>query len=180
MKKMSIKNLALSGMFIALGLLLPFLTGQIPTIGNRLLPMHIPVLISGFVLGWPYGLMIGFIIPLLRSVIFGMPIMFPIAIAMAFELGAYGLITGLLSSLLPKKKVSTYFTLIISMIIGRGVWGIVSYFLFGLNGMPFTKEVFMAGAFINAIPGIIIQLILIPLIINRLNKSRRHYSGYYQ
>ena len=71
MKKQSVKLLTLSGLFLALGLLLPFLTGQIPNIGKMMLPMHIPVLLAGFVCGWPYGLVVGLICPLLRSVTFG-------------------------------------------------------------------------------------------------------------
>lgn len=168
--KNSSKKLVLSGLFLALGLILPFFTGQIPAIGNKLLPMHIPVLLCGFICGWQYGSAIGFVVPLFRSVIFGMPPMFPIAIAMAFELAAYGLLSGLLHRILPKNKVSIFISLISAMIGGRIVWGIVSYFLYGINGTQFTMEIFMAGAFINAIPGIIIQLILIPFIILTLER----------
>lgn len=172
METKSLKKLVLSGLFIALGLLLPFLTGQIPSIGSKLLPMHIPVLIAGYVCGWQYGLIIGFIIPLLRSILFGMPPMFPIAISMAFELAAYGLMTGLLYKLLPKKDINIFISLILAMISGRIVWGIVSYVLFGIGGTAFSVEMFMAGAFINAIPGIIIQLIIIPVIVRSLKKAR--------
>lgn len=76
-------------------LVLPFFTAQIPSIGSMLLPMHIPVLICGFVCGGPYGLLVGAIVPLLRSVMFGMPPML-VAIPMAFELAAYGFMTGFL------------------------------------------------------------------------------------
>jgi thiamine transporter ThiT len=172
MKKVTVRNMVLAGLFIAMGLVLPFFTAQVPSIGKKLLPMHIPVLISGFVCGWPYGLLIGFIVPILRSVFFGMPIMFPTAIAMSFELAVYGCMTGLMYELLPKKNISIYLSLIISMLSGRVAWGIASMFLFGLNGTPFTWEVFMAGAFINAIPGIVIQLIIIPAIIVGLERSK--------
>lgn len=133
--------------------------------------MHIPVLIAGFVLGGKYGLAIGFILPLLRSLIFTMPPMFPIAIAMAFELGIYGLVTGLLFNKLSKNTVNIYISLVIAMIVGRLVWGAVSYFLFALNNTGFTWQMFMAGAFFNASIGIIIQLIIIPLIVTALFKS---------
>lgn len=172
MKRISIKNLVLSGLFIALGLVLPFFTAQIPSVGSRLLPMHIPVLISGFVCGWPLGLVVGFVTPLLRSLIFGMPPMFPTAIAMAFELGTYGLMAGLLYDLLPKKNSSTYISLILSMIVGRIIWGIASMFLLSLNGKAFTWQMFIAGSLVNAIPGIILQIILIPIVINNLKKAR--------
>jgi len=171
MKKLSTKNLALSGLFLALGLVMPFLTAQIPSIGSRLLPMHIPVLLCGFVCGWPYGLIVGFIVPLLRSMLFGMPPMFPTAVAMAFELATYGFISGLLCKLLPKKNAFIYATLIISMICGRVIWGVVSFFLYGLGKTAFNVETFMTGALLNAIPGIVIQIIIIPIIIIALKRA---------
>jgi len=73
MKKADTLRLTLAALFVALGLVLPFLTGQIPEIGSMLLPMHLPALLCGFVCGWPCGLAVGFVMPLLRSLIFGMP-----------------------------------------------------------------------------------------------------------
>ncbi len=172
MRESSVRHLVLSGLFLALGLVLPFLTAQIPSVGSMLLPMHIPVLLSGFVCGWPYGLIIGFVTPLLRSALFGMPPMFPTAVAMAFELAAYGCATGLLYRLLPKKNTHIYTSLILSMILGRIVWGIASLFLYGISGKPFTWEIFMGGAFLNAIPGIVIQIILIPIVLMALKKGK--------
>jgi len=172
MKKTSTKNLVLSGLFIALGLVLPFFTGQIPEIGSRLLPMHIPILLCGFVCGWPFGLIAGLTVPLLRSIIFGMPPLFPTAVAMTFELAVYGFAAGIMYKLFPKKNVYTYAVLIISMICGRIVWGIVSFFLYGLSGTAFTWHMFAAGAFINAVPGIIVQIVLIPVIVISLRKGK--------
>ena len=83
-----IRNLVLAAMFVALGLVLPFLTGQVPQIGNMLLPMHLPVLLCGLICGWQYGGVVGFILPPLRYVMFGMPPIFPTGVAMAFELAA--------------------------------------------------------------------------------------------
>lgn len=158
-------KIILSGLFIALGVVLPFLTGQIPQIGSRLLPMHIPVLICGFVCGWPYGLVVGLITPLFRSLWLGMPPLFPTAVAMAFELAAYGFFTGLLYKILPKKSVFIYVVLILSMILGRIVWGIVSFVIIGLSGEAFTFKYFLTAGFVNALPGIIVQIILIPILI---------------
>lgn len=171
MNKFSTKNIALSGLFIALGIVLPFLTGQIPNIGRMLLPMHIPVLLCGFVCGWPFGLIVGFVTPLLRSVMFGMPPLFPTAVAMSFELVAYGLTAGLFYKYSKKNTLSTYITLLLSMICGRIVWGIVSLVLYGLSGTAFTWQMFAAGAFINAIPGIILQIVIIPPIIIALKRG---------
>jgi thiamine transporter ThiT len=171
MKPSSTKKLVLAGLFIALGLFLPFFTGQIPSLGSRILPMHIPVLLSGFVCGWPYGLVVGFVTPLLRSVLFGMPPLYPTAVAMAVELAVYGFATGFFYKVLPKKNVSIYGALIISMVCGRIVWGIVSWVLYGLRGTAFTWEMFAAGSVINAIPGIILQIVIIPVIILALKKG---------
>ena len=91
-----VRQLVPAALFLALAFVLPLLTGQVPKVGNMLCPMHFPVLLCGFVLGGPWGLAVGFAAPLLRSVLFGMPPMFPVAISMAFELAAYGLVSGLL------------------------------------------------------------------------------------
>ena len=82
----NLKNMTLAALFLALGLVLPFFTGQIPQIGSMLLPMHIPVFLCGLICGWQYGAAVGFVVPLMRSVLFGMPPLFPTATAMAFEL----------------------------------------------------------------------------------------------
>lgn len=107
MKRSKTQNLVLAALFLALGIVLPFLTAQIPSIGSMLLPMHIPVLICGYVCGWQYGLLVGLVVPLLRSVLFGMPPMLA-AIPMAFELAVYGLATGLLYRLLKKNTAGIY------------------------------------------------------------------------
>ncbi len=165
------KKLTLSALFMALGIVLPFFTGQIKQIGNMLLPMHIPVLLCGFVCGAPYGLMVGFIVPLFRSLLFGRPELLPTAVAMAVELAAYGAVTGLMYKKFKEKRFGIYISLIVAMIAGRAIWGIASLVLYRILGNPFTWEIFAAGAFLNAIPGIIIQLILVPAIIFALKKT---------
>ena len=165
------KKLVLSALFLALGYVLPFFTGQIPAIGKMLLPMHIPVLLCGFVCGWQYGLIVGFIVPLFRSVLAGMPVMMPTAVGMAFELAAYGIISGMMYKKLPKKTSNVYISLIASMIGGRIVWGLVSILLYGMQGNAFSWTMFMGGALLNAIPGIVIQLVLIPVVIIILEKT---------
>lgn len=168
----STKKLVLAGLFLALGLALPFLTGQIPYIGKMLLPMHLPVLIAGFVLGAPWGLAIGLIVPVLRSLLFSMPPMFPAAVAMSFELAGYGFFAGLFYKLLPKKNICIYISLALAMVLGRAVWGAISWVLYGLKNTAFTWQAFAAGAYFNAIPGIILQIVLIPVIIIGLKQAR--------
>lgn len=171
MNSTRLRKLTYSALYMAIALILPFVTGQIPEIGAMLCPMHIPALLCGFMCGWPWGLAVGFISPLLRSVMFGMPAMFPAAIAMAFELAVYGGMAGLLYSRLPRKKWMIYAALLISMIAGRVVWGAVQALLAGLSGNSFTWTLFLTGAVINAIPGIIMQLALIPVLVVTMDKA---------
>lgn len=159
-------------MFMAIGLLLPLLTGQLKQIGSMLLPMHIPVILCGLICGWQYGLGVGFVLPLLRSALFGMPVLFPTAVAMAFELAAYGFVVGLMYSRSRWKcVVALYRCMITAMLSGRIVWGIAEVCLLGLGKNGFTFDMFIAGAFLNAIPGIILQLVLIPSIMIALNRT---------
>lgn len=165
-----IKKLTLAAMFLALAFVMPFFTGQIPQIGSMLCPMHIPVLLCGFFCGAPWGLAVGFIAPILRSFTIGMPYMFPTAICMAFELAAYGLIAGWLHKKLPKKKINVYVSLLCAMVIGRLVWGTVMFICMGLDISAFGLQAFMAGAVLNAVPGIVLQVVLIPIIVITLEK----------
>ena len=231
--KKNVKNLTLSAMFIALGLVLPLITGEIQQIGNMLLPMHIPVLLCGFICGWAWGGLVGAVLPPLRFLIFGMPPIYPTAVAMAFELCAYGVFTGLIYAefkkrgtarsgrLTPVKNekigaentansgaeistengaenesdtvnndaenmsaenkktakkpaniVAIYVSLISAMLIGRVVWGVVTWILYGAEGEAFTFSMFLSSAFLEAVPGIILQLVLIPAIMVALQKSK--------
>lgn len=165
-------SLVAAAMFLALGIVMPFLTGQIPGIGSRLLPMHIPVLICGYVCGWRYGLLVGFVVPLLRSMMYAMPPMMPTAVAMAFELAAYGCVTGLLYERLQGRKLAVYASLIGAMLAGRVVWGLVSIPLYGIAGNGFSLQAFWAGAFANAAPGIVLQLVLIPVVVEALRRAK--------
>lgn len=170
--KETTKKLTLSAMFIAIGLVLPIFTGQIPQIGNMLLPMHIPVFLCGLICGWKYGAAVGFILPLMRSVIFGMPVLFPAAGSMAFELATYGLVAGLLYGISKWQCIrALYRSIIIAMAAGRAVWGVVQLIFLGISGGSFTWQIFMASAFFNAIPGIIIQLILLPAVMLALHRT---------
>ena len=163
MRKTALTSMTGSALLLSIGYVLPFLTGQIPEIGNLLLPMHLPVMICGIIFGGAFGAAVGFVLPITRSLIFSRPVMFPSAIAMSFELCTYGLVIGALCSLIkPKRFLSVYPPLIASMLIGRAVWGVVMYLLLGLFGDGFSPTLFISGAFLDAIPGIILQLMLIP------------------
>ena len=170
MQGKDLKKLVLAALFLALALVLPFLTGQIPEVGSMLCPMHIPALLCGFFCGWPWGVAVGFIAPVLRSVLFGMPPMFPVGICMSFELAAYGAVSGWLYAKLPKKKISIYGALLSAMVIGRLVWGAARFVCTGLDVSAFGISAFWAGAVATAIPGIIVQIVLIPLLVMALEK----------
>ena len=162
----------LSAAFLALAYIMPFLTGQIPEIGAMLCPLHIPVLLCGFICGWPWGLAVGFIAPLFRSLTLGMPPFFPKALCMAFEIAAYGAISGLMHRILPRRKPYIYVSLLTAMIIGRLVWGMAMFLCLDLSGGSFTFTAFLAGAVTNAIPGIILQIVLIPVLVMVLDRPR--------
>ena len=167
-----VRNLVLAAMFLAIGMVLPLLTGQIQTIGQMLLPMHIPVLLCGLICGWQYGLAVGAMLPILRSLIFGMPPIYPTAVAMAFELAAYGLIVALIFRLFKRQNIgAVYVSLVVAMIAGRVVWGAAMLALLGIKGGAFAWQDFIAGAFLNAFPGIILQLVLIPPLMLALDKT---------
>ena len=165
-----IKKLTLAAMFLALAFVMPFLTGQIPQIGSKLCPMHIPVLLCGFFCGAPWGLVVGFLAPLFRSFVLGMPPMFPTAFCMAFELAAYGFVAGWLHNKLSKRKANVYVSLLSAMVIGRIVWGVVMFGCMGFDVSQFGFNAFLAGAILNATPGIIVQVILIPILVIGLEK----------
>ena len=164
-------KVTLAALFLALAFVIPFLTGQIPEIGAMLCPLHIPVILCGYICGGPWGLAVGFIAPLLRSLTLGMPPFFPTAVCMAFELATYGVIAGFMHKKLPHKKCYIYVSLLTAMIVGRLVWGAAMFVCLGINGGAFTFSAFMAGAILNAIPGIIVQLILIPILVMKLDRS---------
>lgn len=165
MKKKNLNNLVLSAMFLAVAYILPFMTGQIPEIGKMLCPMHIPVLLCGFVCGAPWGLAVGFTAPLFRSLTLGVPTLFPNAVAMAFELATYGLVSGITYRIFPKKKGYIFLSLIIAMAAGRLVWGVVQFLCAGLDFEKFGFAAFWAGAVVNAVPGIIVQTVLVPILV---------------
>ncbi len=167
-----LRKLVFAAMFLALAYVLPFLTGQIPQFGNMLCPMHLPVLLCGFICGPWYGLAVGLIAPILRSLTLGMPPLFPTAVAMCFELGAYGLFAGLFYKLFPKKPGYIYVALILAMILGRIVWGGVMFLLTAMGKAKFGLAAFWTNGIVNALPGIALQIVAVPLIVMAFKKAK--------
>lgn len=169
--KRFVRDLTRAAVCLTLCMVLPFLTGQIPEVGSMLSPMHIPVLLAGFLCGPLWAVTVGAAAPLLRFFLFGMPPIFPTGLAMCFELAAYGLVSGVLYRLLPKKTVNIYVSLVTAMLAGRIVWGCVMVVLSGVSGAAFTWAAFLAAAFTNAIPGIIIHILLIPVLVLAVQRA---------
>ncbi len=168
-RKQDIQRLVLAAFFVALGLGLPFVTMHIPTVGQLLSPMHLPVLLCGLVCGPLYGGIVGLIVPIFRSFLFGMPMLFPTAIAMSFELMTYGLVSGFIYKKTNNSIASIYLSLIPAMILGRIIGGMVQAVLLGGK---YTISTFVTAYIINTFPGIILQLILIPIIMAAIGKIK--------
>lgn len=163
------KKLTLTAMCLALGVILPQAFHMIPNAGNIFLPMHIPVLICGFICGPFYGLTVGIITPCLSHIIFSMPPAMMLG-QMIVELGVYGLCTGLLNQIITinNELLKYYLVLIISMVVGRITYGICNALLFKAGN--YSLSIWLSAAFIKGLPGIIIQLVLIPTIVKTIKK----------
>lgn len=166
MKKINTKDLVFAALFLAIGIVLPQTFARNPEIGQMLLPMHFTVLLCGLICGARYGAMCGALTPLLSSLFIGKPPLMPIGLAMSFELCAYGLIIALIYS-----KRNVYISLIGAMIGGRIVYGVASAILFGVKEIPYGFEAFIVGSVVKPLPGIIAQIILIPVVIIALTKA---------
>lgn len=168
-----IKNIILTALFIALGVVLPQFFHLI-NLGVEFSPMHLPVLIGGFLLGWKYGLIVGLITPLLSSITTGMPPLYPMGVLMSVELATYGSLVGLLYRFKKGHNrweiVQIYLALIIAMVVGRIVFGVGMALNLGIKGQTYSVKMFLNGVIVANLPGIIVQLILVPPLIYLLKK----------
>lgn len=171
MKSLSTKRVVFTGLCIALGVVLPLALHSVPNAGSIFLPMHIPVLLCGLACGWAYGLGCGVAVPLLSSLLTGMP---PVAFlpAMICELAAYGLISGIMSRVVctKNKTLGLYIQLVTAMIAGRVIYGVMNALIFAAG--QYTFSIWLTGVFVTSLPGIAIQLVLIPLVIIALKKAK--------
>ena len=164
----NIMKLNLAGLFVALGIIIPFFAGHALGIpGTILLPMHIPVLMGGLLLGWKYGLIVGILAPILSSLLTGMPVMWPVLPMMIGELGVYGFLSGFLRK---KTGLALYPALIIAMIAGRIVNGIVAVFVLSLPNLA-AMITLITGIVTSGLPGIVIQLAFVPLLVKLVEKA---------
>ena len=173
MKKANIKKITVSAAMIALCMLLPFLTGHIADLGNALLPMHLPVLIAAYTVGAPCAALVGLVSPVLRSLIFSAPTLFPRAVAMSVELAFLGFFAGFLFRIIKLPRIaSIYVSQISAMLISRAAWGVVQAALLGFGENGFTLAYFISEAFVLSLPGIVLQLVLVPLLISALYAAK--------
>ncbi len=176
--KSNLYPLVITAILLALGMVLPFLTGQLPTIGQTISPLHIPALICGLTCGPVYGAALGVILPLLRSLVFGMPPLVPVALPMAFELCTYGLFCGLLypffRRIMRKKSnlIPMLAALVLAMLLGRLVGGAAKTVVMGITGKGYTFQAFLAGYFTGTAIGALIHIILVPAIVLALEKAK--------
>ncbi|MEA4939181.1 MAG: ECF transporter S component [Christensenella sp.] len=165
------KRLILAGLCIALGIVLPVAFHSVANAGSIFLPMHIPVLLCGLICGWPYGLACGVLAPLLSSLITGMP---PMAFlpSMLCELAVYGFVSGLLMRYVKTGKLlaDLYISLVGAMLLGRLVLGLLNAVLFRAG--EYSVALWTTSAFVTALPGIVIQLAVIPVLVFALKKSK--------
>ncbi|MBE6763087.1 MAG: ECF transporter S component [Ruminococcaceae bacterium] len=174
--KHSVKDLIIAALCLAIGIVLPFVTGQVPAIGNMLLPMHIPVFVCAFTSSKTLSVLVGLVLPLFRSVLFSRPVFFPNAVAMAVELATYALVASCLYACFKRRNIAAvYGSMIPAMLLGRIAWGLFSWLIFGLSSASFTLSYFFAEAFLYAIPGVVLQLIVVPVLVMLIRDD--HHFG---
>lgn len=187
MKRLELRQMVLAAMLTALAVVLSRVLHALGTwrAGAIFLPMHLPVLLCGFLCGWKYGMLSGFLAPMIAMLVSGMPNGNSL-VSMEFELAAYGAAAGALGSVrwpfagdkdTGVAEISRIvFSLILAMLIGRAVYGGVNAIILSRGDEPFTMAAFLSGAFINAVPGIVIQLVLIPTLV-MLSRKWNYLKG---
>ena len=168
---MNIRRLTYGGLFVALALVLPSMFHMVG-LGQIFLPMHIPVLFAGFVCGPVAGMLVGMVSPMLSALLTGMPpLMPPTAQAMVIELGLYGLLTGLLFERL---RLGAYISLLGAMFAGRVIYGMVAWAILPMFGFPKVPVwAPLMGAFGKSLPGVIVQVVLIPPVLSLIKRDVR-------
>ena len=163
-------NLVMTGLCIAIGIVLPMAFHSVPNAGSVILPMHIPVLLCGLICGPIYGLASGILTPALSSLLTQMPPMAYLP-SMLCELAIYGLVAGLAIRLIRTKSnvAKVYLSLVAAMLCGRVIYGVVNALIFQAG--RYSMELWLTASFVTALPGIIIQLVAIPVLVLLLQKA---------
>ncbi len=171
--RLYIGKICTSAVCFALCMVLPMLTGAVPAIGKIIAPMHIPVLICGALCGPIWGGVVGILAPLLRGFMLGAPPLVPTGLSMMAELFGYGLFMGIFTSVLPKKIPYLYVSLVSAMLLGRVLGGVSKILLLAAGVLEkYSFAIFLSGYFTGSIPGIVVQLLLIPPILYALSRAK--------
>ncbi len=174
MKQATGVHLTRGALFLALGLVLPFFTGQVPQIGQMLLPMHIPVFLCAFICGPRMGAAVAVVLPLLRTALFGVPLLYPDALAIAGEMAAYALVTGLLyRRSQPYGLWGTLGSMLPAMVAGRVIRAALQLVLLGFAGKSAAFGALLAGITAAGLPGVVLQLVAIPAVMLVVERRRQ-------
>jgi hypothetical protein len=168
-----VKKITLTALFTALGILIPIVFHTNPMFGSVFLPMHITVIVCAMITGPYRGMICAALTAFISSIVTGMPPIYPVGVIMIFELITYASVAGILTKILIvriNKIAALYTALIAAMLAGRIIMGAASVIFIGLIGNGYSMKAFITAAFITALPGIIIQLAIIPWIILVLRK----------
>lgn len=165
-----LRKMIITAICMALCVVLPLAFHAIPNGGTLLSPMHFPVFLCGLACGWQYGLLCGILGPVLSSFVTGMPGIGYLP-TMMVELALYGFISGLLLKLIHtgRKTKDIYISLLSAMLIGRILTGIIRAFIFAPESL--SIQAWVTGYFVSCLPGIIIQLILLPILYHALERA---------
>lgn len=181
MKKSYAYRITLTALFLATAIIVPQIFHVFPGSGAIFLPMHLPVLLCGLILGWKYGMAVGLCAPIINSLVSGMPVMAKVPF-MTCELVAYGFMSGLLYHTLKLERVKikkvplgVILSLVLALIFGRGVYALSLIVAMYLLNIAQASPIAVFEAFVTGIPGIVIQLILIPILTVLAEKSLRYY-----
>ncbi len=175
-----IKKACICAICIALCYVLPVALHSFG-LGSILSPMHIPVLLCGLVCGGFYGAFCGIAGPIVSSILSGMP---PVTMlfSMIPELVIYGLLTGLLMQKIRTGKLlpDVYISMAVAMVLGRIMGGIAKALFIAINatGDAFTLGLWATSYFVTSLPGIVVHLILVPLLVTVLMKTKVIPSRY--
>lgn len=168
---MKTKNLVITGLLVAIGVILPVLLHPLGDVSKLISPMHIPVFICGLACGWQYGLIAGVLTPLLSSLSTGMPAIVRLP-SMMCELAVYGLVAGILIGIVKSKSktANVYISLIGAMLAGKIVYGILNALIFKAG--EYSLQIWITSAFVNSFLAIIINLVLVPIVVMILDKYK--------
>ena len=167
----NIKKAIITAVCISMCVVLPMAFHSIPMGGRIFLPIHIPVLICGLICGWPFGLLCGLAGPLLSYLLTSMPSIGDLP-SMMVELAIYGVTAALMLKFVHTKKVfaDLYISLLTAMLLGRLVTGVVRTYIFAPGS--YTMAIWASAYFVESFPGMVIQVVLVPLVVVSLMNAR--------